>query len=446
MSFIITFLIFIQTNYIKGYTDFSYASYNNTIEMETGISKIHFIGYKKNTNLSFDIKDENNYQINIRSINCNIKIEYDGDIINQKYLKSYSLEMDYHNNNLIITPLIDIIDGEEKEDYDNKDCLLSINSIKIEKPQLQIEHKMDSEIFFDHSNLNSLNIAYNIDSDFKEDNFIAMLIQFEEKSNFSIVENYKNDIKQIELISKKIQNSAFIYFNSFILNNASDNSPNGILSINIEKMDDKNLSINLKIVEKNIVLILEKNELNYGFIASKTKNQYYYMEIFQEEEGEIILHNKRLYGELYAKIVNKSQINITELYNPLIYPNRTLDNTNETYLYYNPHTLTLKYNSEDTENCFKGCYLLITYEQKNSEEDFPLFGYEFTLISRYWNISDYISNIVDIQFNEYIMGSFEKGAISHHYYSVSIPDDAAKFIIQIEGNYIEGSMEKEEKK
>ena len=53
-------------------------------------------------------------------------------------------------------------------------------------------------------------------------------------------------------------------------------------------MDNKNLTANFKIIEKDTVSILDKNELNYGFITSKTKYQYYYTEVFQDEEGEII--------------------------------------------------------------------------------------------------------------------------------------------------------------
>ena len=31
---------------------------------------------------------------------------------------------------------------------------------------------------------------------------------------------------------------------------------------------------------------------------------------------------------------------------------------------------------------------LITYEQTKSEEDFPLIGYEYTILSRTWNFTD----------------------------------------------------------
>ena len=61
--------------------------------MEAGLAQTHFIEYRKNTNLSFNIKDNENYQINIHSINCNIKIDFDGEIMNQINLDTYSLKI-----------------------------------------------------------------------------------------------------------------------------------------------------------------------------------------------------------------------------------------------------------------------------------------------------------------------------------------------------------------
>jgi hypothetical protein len=182
--------------------------------------------------------------------------------------------------------------------------------------------------------------------------------------------------------------------------------------------------------------MLQKNELNYGFITTEVSYQYFYLEVFNEEEGEIMLHNKRFYGELISKIVTKDEINFTNITDYSIYPKE--NDTNETNINYNPHSLKLQYSYKDTLKCINGCYILITYEQKHSEGYYPNIGYEFTLLSRSWNYSDYIPQIIDIPFNEYILGAFEKRSINtHHYYSVVIPDNVEIVIIQIEGNYID---------
>ena len=45
---------------------------------------------------------------------------------------------------------------------------------------------------------------------------------------------------------------------------------------------------------------------------------------------------------------------------------------------------------------------------------------------------------MNIPFNEYLFGSFYKGSITHHYYSIFVPNDTNKIIIQLEGNYLDG--------
>ena len=92
----------------------------------------------------------------------------------------------------------------------------------------------------------------------------------------------------------------------------------------------------------------------------------------------------------------------------------------------------------NTSQCEEGCYLLVTFEQKIAEGELPLIGSEISILTRFWNYTDYISEIVDIPFNEYLIGSFEKSSITHHYYSLYVPEDADKIIIQIECNYLDG--------
>ena len=158
--------------------------------------------------------------------------------------------------------------------------------------------------------------------------------------------------------------------------------------------------------------MLGKDALNYGFMTTRSIYQYFYMEVFKGEEGQIMLHSKRFYGQLIAKIVNKTEINETQLNDSSIYPRGLMTDSN--YLKYHQNSLQLTYDYKDTLKCFEGCYILITYEQIKCEGYYPKIGYEFTLLSRSWNYSDYIPQIVDIPFNEYILGTFEKDSIKHH--------------------------------
>ena len=416
---------------------------NTTIEINPGLAQTHFIQYQKDTKFVFNISgEEDKLQINIHAINCNFKIDFQGELINKNNLDTYSLIINSTKNNITISPLIDVIDGEYKENYEKKGCPLSINSyfINDNKPTLKIENKEKNIFHLKPSYYKELNILYNI-KEIANDSFVDLVILYNEKSNFLIDVTYIKDETQNNTLSKYIYNSTNIYLNSnFLLynkTNETETNIDGLLSITIKNIDEKEINMQFKVIEKESISILEKNALNFGFLTSKTTYQYYYTEIFNGEEGELILHNKRIYGILYGKIVKKSEISKDELNNISIYPKEYINETN-TYIEYNQHSLQLKYNFENTLNCYDGCYLLITYEQKKSNENFPLIGYEFTILSRTWNYTDYTSQIIDIPYNEYIIGLFEKGSISHHYYAISIPDDVDKIIIQLEGNYLDG--------
>ena len=89
---------------------------------------------------------------------------------------------------------------------------------------------------------------------------------------------------------------------------------------------------------------------------------------------------------------------------------------------------------------------VITYEQIKSEEEFPLIGYEYTILSRNWNYTDSITEIIDIPSNEYIIGCFDFYTTPSHYYSIHIPENIDKIMIQLEGNYFAGFYEPDRKK
>ena len=416
-------------------SDFSAENSNQTIEI--GISDTYSIEYNKDTIFTFNIPDTdaNKYQINIHSINCNFEIDSSVDILNQINLDTYSLEINKDKEKIIVRPLIEYTNREEKENYEKKKCHLSINSINENLPGLRIDNKQESFFYFKSDNHNKLNISYKI-KELSNDSFAALFFRFNENSDFSIDIYGSNTIGQNNLISKKIYNSSYIFLDSDILENVDKDNESINLSIIIKKNDNKNINMFFKMVEKEMVSMIQKNALNYGFITTEVTYQYFYLEVFNEEEGEVMLHNKRFYGELIAKIVTKDEINNTNITDSSIYPQE--NDTNSTNINYNPHNLKLIYSYKDTLKCVDGCYILITYKQKKSEGYFPNIGYEFTLLSRSWNYSDYIPQIIDIPFNEFILGAFEKRSINtHHYYSVVVPDEIETIIVQIEGNYID---------
>ena len=437
--FLITIKSYLQDTAGKDNDKNIYLQDDVIIEMAPGLSKTLPIKYFHKTNLNFKNNGENSsLQVNIHSINCYIEADTQGEIINEINLNTYSIIINASNESITIEPVFDKLDGKYKENYERKKCYLSINSYYLDYSiqKLKIENKEENIFYLSRLHPDLFNISYEI-KNISNNSFILLNFRFKDaKYRIDIYfDNYNNETN---LLSKYIYNSTNIYLDSgFLLyNNESTDfkDKSGVLSINIFSFNDIDNIFHFKLIEKETICILEKNALTFGFLTTKAKYQYYHAEIFKHEEGELMLHNKRFYGELYGKIIDKDETNENYLNDTSIYPNST---SNDSLLEYNQHFLKLKYNRTDTSRCFNGCILLITYEQSLSKDDFPLAGYEFTILSRSWNYTDYITQIIDIPQNEFIIGCFDKGSEPNHYYSIYIPNDIDQIEIEIEGNYLE---------
>ena len=121
------------------------------ITLDLQISKTLPIEYKKQTNFIFKIEDENTdtYRVNIHSIDCNIEIDFKGEKIAQKNIDTYSLRVNAINKNILVKPLIDKVDGIEKENYDQKICHIIINSINENQPEINIENNENTIFYFE---------------------------------------------------------------------------------------------------------------------------------------------------------------------------------------------------------------------------------------------------------------------------------------------------------
>ena len=400
-----TFLLITVQSFLYDKNDNSPISLLNNTTIEPGLSKTYFIKYFETTNIIFLKEDDQNdsLQVNIHSINCNIKINSQGEIINNLNSDTYSVKIDQSlNQNIVIEPIPDIINGKYKENYEKKYCYLSINSYYLNnsKQKLIIENKDENIFYLNSFNYNLSNIIYEI-KNISNESFIFLNFHFED-SQFLINISYNIDDKLINSFYKNISNSTNIYLNSDFLLNKDESKEsigkNGAIYIDIININNLDINIHLKIIEKDTICLLEKNSLNYGFLTTKTIFQYYYVEVFKGEEGELMLHNKRFYGELYGKIIEKNEKNKELLYDTSIYPSSSSKNRN---LEYNQNYLQLKYRYKNTSNCFNWCFLLITYERTPFKDNFPLVGYEFTILSRTWKYIDYITEIIDIPYNEF---------------------------------------------
>ena len=270
-------------------------------EILPGTSEIFFINYHE-TYFELPKSRKSYFQINIHSINCIIDIQPEITIIDHINFNIYSLKVNPEYQNISIIPLRDKVKGEFKENYEIKTCPLIINSyyINSDTQELKIENREENVFYLN----TSLHISYDI-KEISINSFVSLNFNFK-NSSFLIEISYIKDKKTINSKSKNITSSGYIFLNSeFFLNNDQ-----GYLSISIQNMNNAANFIFLKIIEDNSACLLEKNALNYGFLTSNTIYHYYYTEILKFEEGELMLHNKRQYGILLAKIMKKSQIDI----------------------------------------------------------------------------------------------------------------------------------------
>ena len=316
--------------------------------------------------------------------------------------------------------------------YNGKNCPVIINSGEYNYNKKINMNNNELTLFYFDEYLTEYNILYNLKNHDIEDRFVTFYFLFNRKTKFEI--NIYDKENNSNIISKTIQNST----NILLDNNKIKN--NNTLIVSIKYNDSKSpILLLFKSIEKNSISILKKNYLNYGFITSNTSYQYYYIEVFKNEQGVIFLHNKRTNGKLYGLIIPRKNNNDEEITNDVnsYYPNNKYNKSN--YLELNENTLKLKYNPDDTLECEEGCYLLITYYHENFVWH-DIVGYEFTLLIKTSDTNDGSQKIINIPLNEYIFGYFEDGEVKENYYSIFMPNDAEEIIIQIEGNNIEGSM------
>ena len=370
----------------------------------------------------------NDLLVNIYSLSCNVESSFDGGSLSSLKLNenifSTIIKNDSINySNIIMKEKVYLINGIIK--YKNKkNCPLIINTIDKKNLSLLVEENEPTILFFGKvfdnkqvkEGLKIINLSYRVS---KTDSFLALSFSFNEISNFNI---YITDI-----INTTISNSTTIFLNSDSLKKIQDN-----LYIRIEQIENSNpCSLTFQIIKSESIYILQRNNINKGFITSNSYRQYYYMEIF-EEEGEIMLHSKRNNGKLFGLI--KPKENAKYPFNISEYLTEDKDNQLE----FNEHTQKLSFNSGHTKRCKKGCYLFLTYKNENIGNANPIIGYEYTLLARIWDVDDFSPQIINIPFNEYIFGTFEDNSFLNHYYALFIPKGIEQMIIQIESNYIEG--------
>ena len=385
--------------------------------------------------------NENMLLVQFYPLDCQIKIF--GENINSKKELTIEKTSNYENyvfytlikkdelsnTNIKIKTLIDSI----KENDKNRTFHLIINSLEyINNTNLIIKEKEPILLNFNNS-LFKVNLLYYLNKEEKYFYPISISFFIKERMKLKISVSYNEN----KLIEKNIYYTDRILIDRNLI--PKDDSYLKI-SISIRKNDRKDNAIMIaKIIGDYLTPIyFQKNILNIGFIPSNVSYQYYYMEIFKGEEGEITLNNKRYNGNLLSKLISKKEINENDiLYSNKYYPKDEKEKDN--LLEFNKYSQKIYFNTDKTNICIDGCYLLLTYYSIyfNERNNSNIKGTEFTLVGRILDEEeDLRSQIVNIPLNEYLFGSFEYSSIKIHYYSLYIPEKDKNFILEINVNNI----------
>ena len=422
--------------------------YNN-LKITPGIIETKYL-YKRASPFTFFFSNETNYTydllINFYSINCIIDININNKSNMNDIGKvlpnlighdkdTFSLRI---NKNEIKNTLINIepLNNDFYYNYNyNRTCPLVINSIIIDKSfNLNINGKEPIYLYFNES-FNNLILTYEL-KNFTQNSYVALLFSYQENAYFEVTvsDENKNKLKWKALnisnsnnifLTKELQNIKKLFINiTYHIKNLNSNKSQDLLKLEIK-------------TDKSPPIILEKNYINKELITSNLEYKHLYYEVFKGEGGEIILHDKRQSGILIGSIIQKESIK-DSISNPDIYPKFNSKNQGNP-LNYDKYSLKLYFNFNDTKECDKGCYILISYyNEKFATKNNVIIGFEFTLLLRIWDDREFQSQIINIPLNEYAFGFFEDKSVKEHYYSIYISDEIDGISMQIQGENIKG--------
>jgi len=409
-------------------------NFNDEIKKTLSVGKVYeeTLSYSKKYIFNFNKLDNKNNTLYFHFYpldDCHIKILSNDTSVKIKNKSNYNNDLFYTKINSVKI-LYSISYKIEPTNYLNKDsnsiCHLIINSFsKSNKnnniPILNIIEKKQTFLHFD-KNLKKIRLFYNLKNKKKESIVFSFFIKDKVKFNVTL--------------EKTGLNKTISYIDKFIIKKDLISNKENISILITLKEKDKESDVIIKVTGDNSKLnYLQRNFLNLEFILSEEETQYYYMEVYKNEKGEIMLHDKRKNGKLASKIFNENRFPTKSDFKKI---------SNEFDDEFNIYSQKLSFNTTECKNISNKCYLLITYFGPYHSSNIT--GTEYTLLTRIWDKFEFIPQIVNIPLNEYVFGNFDEKSVNHHYYTVFIPEDSDNITIEIHGYEIKAYAINEIKK
>ena len=372
---------------------------------------------------------ENNY-LSIKSLDCSFNFEIEG--INQEKnitYKYYEFSEKDFKFNLKLEEYFNIISNN------NEDCTIFIatGTKSDSKNSLLIPENIPNPSF------SFINTYYNFSFVYDE-YFNGILINLELDS--IIESNISPDLKITFIIEDQekynydkyyIHKSKLIFIQSDIEKYCKINNICNI-QMQIESLDSSSEQNYYTIytmfhLENSLAPIyINKNQIYNEKILS-LGSKYFYTSIDENEEGEINIMFNKGSGKIFAKIVEKNIIEKNQNWNRRIH---LPEEDSEDLLKFDSIKGSLKYYSNNYNNCINGCELYILVKGNETTEVPRVFNeFSFSIDKKRKDIEQ--NGVINLLLNKYIKGNFTKNV--YKYYTFTINFDIKKISINFYSYY-----------
>ena len=397
---------------------------------------IELLNFKKNSGIPF--------LANFYSHNCmfSVKQQINKEEDNHKEYKVIDVSDNFaqtiiDNNDSDIYRFEIMILGGDDSNYINKMCVLYITGLELSKSKMGLERSISvsegvPQYYVFDKNHPFIKYSYHVSD---RNNTVIIYFNLIDKTKYNITILF--DDKEYKNITIYRNDQIFIY--SSELKNECPENEICTININIElenKNDEKLRKLETIIYQVNgAPIYLERNQIKDDILLGN-KKKYYYFDIGQNDMGDITINYKRGSGYIYAEIVNKTDIEYRE--NAQWRGIYTFPEGKNNTLPYDTYLKKITISSESTNNCYIGCYVLITIEssveRKNNEnkEEIDLIPYRFTITPKLVGSDEYLyeghTPAIKIRVNDFIIGNiFPSSNKIYEYY---------KIILSYESEYI----------
>ena len=332
--------------------------------------------------------------------------------------------------------------GNDVSAYDKKLCMIYISGVELENTSTGGQRTISLSENVPHSFIftqkyHTISYSYHLGD---RTNPVVIDFNLIDKSDFNVEILFDYFTFQNTTIFRNTQ--IFIYSED-LHNHCPEDE---VCTINVV-IKLKNKEASRKRVETTFTQVfgaptyLQKNRVKQDIIVGDLY-KFYYLDIGAEEMGDITINYKRNSGNIFAKIVKKTQVQgIADADWRGIY--KFPKDINES-LPYEAYLKKIVIDREKTKECADGCYLLITVRSSNIREEGAteksyFIPYRITITPRIIPSSlQVITEIpkVRIPVNEYIIGNIEVTDHElYYYYEVTLPFESDYVIIDWQADY-----------